>query len=101
MLTQALQLKKITFQEGVFEEQAGTKDDDRFDADVALATGELGGLIDDLIEALGGEADPAAFPTPPSGEAAVATTTPTTTPITAGDQVAGGETAAPDDDAPF
>ena len=101
MLTQALQLKKITFQEGVFEEQAGTKDDDRFDADVALATGELGGLIDDLIEALGGEADPTAFPTPPSGDSAVATTTPTTTPITAGGHVASGATAAPDDDPPF
>lgn len=54
-LTLALQLKKITFQEGVFEKQPKDKDADRFDADVALATGELGALIDDLIEALGGE----------------------------------------------
>lgn len=60
MLTQALQLKKITFQEGVFEDGAASKDEDRFDADVALATGELSGLITDLIEALGGEADPTA-----------------------------------------
>lgn len=56
MLTQALQLKKIAFQEGVFEEGARSSDDDRFDADVALSTGELSGLITDLIDALGGEA---------------------------------------------
>ena len=56
-LTQALQLKKIAFQEGVFEEGAASKDDDRFDADVALSTGELSGLITDLIDALGGEVD--------------------------------------------
>lgn len=58
-LTQTLQLKKIAFQEGVFEEtSAQDKEEDRFDTDVALATGELGGLIPDLIEALGGEAEP-------------------------------------------
>ena len=57
-LTQALQLKKIVFQEGVFEEGAASKDDDRFDADVALSTGELSGLIANLIDALGGEAPP-------------------------------------------
>lgn len=56
VLTQALQLKKIAFQEGVFEDGAKAKDDDRFDADVALATGELSALITDLIEALDGEA---------------------------------------------
>ena len=51
---------------------AASKDDDRFDADVALSTGELSGLIADLIDALGGEADatavtdqaPAAAPAP-------------------------------------
>ncbi len=57
MLTQALQLKKIAFQEGVFEEKSGGKDDDRFDADVALSTGELSALNTDLLDALGGEAD--------------------------------------------
>ena len=31
------------------------KNEDRFDADVALSTGLLGPLIDSLIEALGGE----------------------------------------------
>ena len=57
-LTQTLQLKKIAFQEGVFEESAQDKEEDRFDTDVALATGELGALIPDLIDALGGEAEP-------------------------------------------
>ena len=59
MLTQALQLKKIAFQEGVFDERpAPANADERFDADVALATGELSGLIADLLAALGGEVDP-------------------------------------------
>lgn len=81
LLTQTLQLKKIAFQEGVFEEGTKSKDDDRFDADVALSTGELSGLITDLIDALGGEADstavtdqaPAAAPAPGT-ERPVATT---------------------------
>ncbi len=93
MLTQALQLKKIAFQEGVFEEQAGGKDEDRFDADVALATGELGGLITDLIEALGGEADPSAFPAPADAPAA-ATTMSQAAPALSGASVG-------DDDPPF
>ena len=59
VLTQALQLKKIAFQEGVFDERpAPANADERFDADVALATGELSGLITDLVAALGGEAAP-------------------------------------------
>ncbi|MDO5626436.1 MAG: recombination-associated protein RdgC [Pseudomonadota bacterium] len=70
-LTQALQLKKIAFQEGVFDD-AGPKPaaDERFDADVALATGELGALIPALIDALGGEVAPGALPgTPPAASA--------------------------------
>jgi recombination associated protein RdgC len=31
------------------------KDDDGFDTDAAIITGELSGLIPDLLEALGGE----------------------------------------------
>ena len=59
VLTQALQLKKITFLEGVFDEQPrDVAADERFDADVALATGELAPLITDLVAALGGEAEP-------------------------------------------
>ena len=42
----------------MFEERASTSADERFDADVALATGELTGLITNLVAALGGEAAP-------------------------------------------
>ena len=58
VLTEALQLKKITFLEGVFEGNTASPGDgkaDNFDTDAAIATGELQGLIPDLIEALGGE----------------------------------------------
>ena len=40
------------------ERPAPASADERFDADVALATGELRGLITDLIAALGGEIEP-------------------------------------------
>ncbi len=53
VLTEGLQLKKIAFLDSVFEGQA--PDDQGFDTDVAIATGELAKLIPDLIEALGGE----------------------------------------------
>lgn len=59
VLTEALQLKKLVFLETVFEgapSNPADGRDDQFDADVALATGELRKLIPDLIEALGGEA---------------------------------------------
>ena len=59
VLTEGLQLKKLTFLETVFEDAAGSPadvKDDNFDADVAIATGELSKLIPDLLEALGGEA---------------------------------------------
>ncbi|MCZ8092748.1 MAG: recombination-associated protein RdgC [Acidovorax sp.] len=55
MLTEGLQVRKLSFLDTVFE---GTKaDDGGFDTDVAIATGELVKLIPDLIEALGGEAE--------------------------------------------
>jgi recombination associated protein RdgC len=54
LLTEAMQIKKIAFLEGVFEGAKPGKDE-AFDADAAIATGELGKLIPDLIEALGGE----------------------------------------------
>jgi recombination associated protein RdgC len=53
-LTEAMHLKKITFLEGVFEGTSAEKDEG-FDADVAIATGELNKLLPDLLEALGGE----------------------------------------------
>lgn len=53
VLTEGTALRKITFLDRVFdgrhEEESG------FDADVAIATGELGALIDHLTEALGGQ----------------------------------------------
>ena len=52
---EGLQLRKIAFLDGVFEEQAGAEDKGGFDSDVAIATGELAALITDLSVALGGE----------------------------------------------
>ncbi len=54
VLTEALQLKKLTFLDSVFEGTSSEKDEG-FDADVAIATGELRKLLPDLLEALGGE----------------------------------------------
>mgnify|MGYP003594054006 CR=1 FL=1 len=60
-LTDALALKKIKLLDGVLEQagmaegaNAGRAEDDAFDADVAIYTGELRGLLPDLLEALGG-----------------------------------------------
>ncbi|MDR2336366.1 MAG: recombination-associated protein RdgC [Burkholderiaceae bacterium] len=53
VLTESLQIKKISFLDTVFEGQK--QDDAGFDADVAIATGELTKLLPDLVEALGGE----------------------------------------------
>jgi recombination associated protein RdgC len=55
VLTEALQLKKVQFLDGVLDESGTDKKEDRFDTDVALSTGLLGPLLDSLIEALGGE----------------------------------------------
>ncbi len=54
VLTEALQLKKINFLDGVFDDRPG-EDEIGFDADVTLATGELQKLLPDLVAALGGE----------------------------------------------
>ena len=53
VLTESLQLKKITFLEGVFD---GRPDEGEggFDADVALSTGELRKMLPGLLSALGG-----------------------------------------------
>jgi len=53
LLTESLHIKKVAFQDTVFE--GNTQGEGGFDADVALATGELTRLISDLIGALGGE----------------------------------------------
>jgi len=54
MLTEGLQLKKLAFLGVVFEGASKGKDDG-FDADVAIATGELRKMLPDVLEALGGE----------------------------------------------
>jgi len=58
VLTEGLQIKKLTFLDVVMD-GASTGKDDGFDADVAIATAELGKLLPDLIEALGGEVETA------------------------------------------
>ena len=54
LLTENLQIKKIAFLEGVFDGTSQQKEDG-FDADAAIATGELRKLMPDLLLALGGE----------------------------------------------
>ena len=58
VLSDMAQVKKIKLldvvQDGV---QENGKDDDGFDTDAAIVTGELSSLIPDLLEALGGELD--------------------------------------------
>lgn len=60
-LTEATQLKKVAFLEGVFDDRP-SDDESGFDTDVALSTGELRQLIPALIEALGGEQAPGSAP---------------------------------------
>ncbi|WP_295983612.1 recombination-associated protein RdgC [uncultured Variovorax sp.] len=66
-LTHGLLIRKIAFLEGTGDGAAGGKKEDNFDADVAIATGELGQLVPALLDALGGEA---AFTAAPQDEAA-------------------------------
>ncbi len=66
VLTEGLQLKKVALLDTVLD---GQDEDGGFDADVAIATGELSRLIADLVLALGGEGRgvpnaPAAVPAP-------------------------------------
>ena len=49
VLTEGLQIKKLAFVEGVFQDDAYASKDDRFDADAAIATGEISKLIPDLL----------------------------------------------------
>ena len=66
VLTETLQLKKVQFLDGVMDEAGTDKQEDRFDADVVLATGLLGPLLDGLIDALGGEQAWGAAPAEPA-----------------------------------
>jgi len=57
VLTDTLQIKKLSVDDGLFD--AGSRADEGFDADAAIATGELCQLIPDLVAALDGELAPA------------------------------------------
>ncbi len=57
VLDEKLQLKRLTFLD-ILKEEADNQaenEDERFDLDFTLMTGELAHLLDDLIKALGGE----------------------------------------------
>lgn len=64
VLTEGLQLKKVHFLESVYAQHA--PDDGGFDGDMAIATGELGPLLADLVQALGGEGRSAVMMAPHS-----------------------------------
>ncbi|HVE52240.1 MAG TPA: recombination-associated protein RdgC [Ramlibacter sp.] len=58
VLTEAGQIRKLKMLDVVLKEaeDGAGKDEDNFDANAAILTGELSALIPDLLEALGGEA---------------------------------------------
>lgn len=57
VLTETLQLKKLALEDVVFEaaHMGSDKQDDAFDSDVAIFTGEMQQLFPELLEALGGQ----------------------------------------------
>jgi recombination associated protein RdgC len=58
VLSETAQVRKLKLLDVVMDGvQKGGKDDDGFDADAAILTGELSALIPDLLEALGGEVE--------------------------------------------
>jgi len=93
VLTETLQLKKVQYLDGVMDESGTDKNEDRFDADVALSTGLLGPLIDSLIEALGGEME--------LGAAAADQAIPNPTRTVINSTVSSGAAAGSDEDPPF
>ena len=88
-LTGTLQIKKLSFVEGVSQDDTASSKDDRFDADAAIATGEIRKLIPDLLEALGGEMVVGATPVP------------TVTNVVSGVKAALARTTTEASDAPF
>ncbi len=90
-LTHGLLIRKITFLEGTGDGAAGGKKEDNFDADVAIATGELGQLVPALLDALGGEAAFSAAPPDEAPKAAATATAP----------AAQADTPEEEEDAPF
>ncbi len=92
MLTEGLLIKKISFLEGVFDGKQAQADEG-FDATATIATGELATMINDLIDALGGEQVLGqAAPTAPA--AASAPTAPPAPAAAAGKDLPPWETAA-------
>lgn len=76
MLTETAQVKKLKLLDVVLDGvQEGGKDDDGFDTDVAILTGELSGLLPDLLDALGGELAPGGLAPVDSHSASTASTT--------------------------
>ena len=58
VLTETAQVRKLKLLDVVMDGvQKGGKDDDGFDTDATILTGELSALIPDLLEALGGEVE--------------------------------------------
>ncbi|SFC32590.1 recombination associated protein RdgC [Polaromonas sp. OV174] len=72
VLTDMTQLRKISLLDVVLDgQQEKGKDDDGFDADAAIVTGELSALIPDLLEALGGEQEEGGVAAPSEGAQAL------------------------------
>ena len=71
VLTESMALRKIAFLEGVFEDRPANEEEG-FDSNVAIGTGELRQVLDALIEALGGELLPGQAPALPSLDTASA-----------------------------
>jgi recombination associated protein RdgC len=57
VLTPSLTVKRVTPLDVIKEaaDPTAQNDDERFESDVTLMTGELGRMLTDLVEALGGE----------------------------------------------
>ena len=55
VLTEQLQIRKLQFLDIIKEESGADSEEDLFELDFALMTGELARMLDDLTEALGGE----------------------------------------------
>ncbi|MEN9891794.1 MAG: hypothetical protein RLY78_2089 [Pseudomonadota bacterium] len=96
-LTEGLQIKKLAFLDGVFEGRP-VKKGESFDADAAIATGELAPLIGDLLDALGGEQS---LLNPPRDDVTGGpASAPAATPATASTPAAAPVTAGTTDDLP-
>ena len=71
VLDESLAIKSVKPLE-IIKESATRNDDERFDSDFALMSGELAKMLADLVEALGGEAEADTQPPGPSVDAAPA-----------------------------